>query len=394
MTKADIPLGGARFAALVALGIFFVLPASRANASAYEAGEPGPAGRLRVSRPTLAWKILPVEGTRISRVSFFLNSTPVPAIYLQAKQSVVYTPRDPLPPGDYVARCTVMLDGYWPVEREWRFTIAPDAGEPPAPDARQQRALALVNAYRQALALPPLRLDPRLCAAAAGHSAYLHANRLLTHDQQPGMQGFIGDGPAQRRAAFGYANGCFENLASGSTSVARALQGLFDAPYHRRAFLQPGSPDFGAGLVGDKTTLEIGATDAEGVVVYPADGQRDVPTEWSGNELPDPLWLHNAQGPVGYVISLFRFARTESSIHVDHAAVTTDAGHPVPAYLNTPDTDEHLESGILLIPRQPLRPGTTYHVAITARTGAGEDLSRSWRFTTAPLSQVLAASSP
>jgi len=382
-------------ALLLALGAALSGMTEAARASGYEAEEPGPVGTLRVSRPTLTWKVLPTGDTKVTGVSLTLNGAPVPADYAPGKQAVMYTPAEPLSPGAYAVKCTVTLDGEWPVSQEWRFTIAPSARVAvPPPDAGQKSALAVANVYRRTLGLPPLRLDPRLCAAARAHSDYLSRNRALAHDQQPDRPGYLAVRPAERRAVFGYSGGCFQNIDQGSRSVEQAVRGLFDAPYHRIAFLQPGSPDFGAGMVGDRTTLEVGTTDEAGVVVYPGDGQRSVPTYWQGNEIPDPLRLHPARGPVGYAITFFYFSPEGSRVRVSHARITGAQGAPVSFYLNTPQNDDHLQNGALLIPRQPLRPGVVYQVAVTATTETGEDLSRTWDFTTSAERQVVDSGAP
>lgn len=380
---------------LLAIGVVLLALTKPVRASEYEAAEPGPVGTLRVSRPTLSWKFLPVGDTKVTGVALTLNGAPVPAAYDPAKQAVIYTPAEPLGPGAYAVKCTVTLDGEWPVSEEWRFTIAPSAqASVPAPDAAQRNALTAANAYRRALGLPPLRLDPRLCAAARAHSDYLSRNRMLAHDQKPGQPGYLAANPDDRRAVFGYAGGCFENIDQGSRSVEQAVQGLFDAPYHRVAFLQPGSPDFGAGMVGDRTTLEVGTTEESGIVTYPGAGQRDVPTNWGGDEIPDPLRVHLARGPVGYAITYFYFSPSGDRIRVAHARITNGEGAPIPIYLNTPDNDDHLQNGALLIPRQPLRPGASYQVAVNAKTESGEDLSRTWNFTTTSERQMLGSPVP
>jgi uncharacterized protein YkwD len=388
-------------ALLLALGIGLIAGTKPARAAQYQAEAPGPVGELRVTRPALTWKVAPVGETKITEVELTLNGAPVPARY--AEQTVAYTPEEPLAPGPYAVKCTVMLDGEWPVSKSWQFSIsaAAQSGVAP-PDAVQKSALTIANAYRRTLGLPPLRLDPRLCAAARAHSDYLEKNGMLGHDQQPDRPGYLAGRPDQRRAVFGYAGGCYENIDQGSGSVEAAVRGLFDAPYHRIAFLQPGSPEFGAGIVGSRTTLEVGTTAESGIVVYPSDGQREVPTRWEGNELPDPLRLHVGRSPVGYAITFFYFSPQGGRVRVAHARLTNGQGAPVPIYLNTPENDEELKNGALLIPRQPLQPGGVYNVAVTATTESGETLSRTWKFTTsgerqlaqAPLTPDLAGGIP
>ena len=390
---SGLRLAQAQAALLLALGIGLIAGTKPARAVQYQAEAPGPVGELRVARPALAWKVLAVGESKITEVELTLNGAPVPARY--AENTVAYTPEEPLAPGPYTVKCTVVLDGEWPVSKSWRFSIAHTAQvQIPLPDAGQKSALAVANAYRSTLGLPPLRLDPRLCAAARAHSDYLEKNGLLAHDQRPDRPGYLAGRPAERRAVFGYAGGCYENIGQGSPTVEQAVRDLFDAPYHRLAFLQPGSPDFGAGTVGDRTTLEVGTTNDSGVVVYPGDGQRNVPTRWEGNELPDPLRLHPGRAPVGYAITFFHFSPQGGRVRVTQARLTNGQGAPVPIYLNTPENDDELKNGALLIPRQPLLPGGSYKVAVTATTETGESLSRTWSFTTSGERQLAEAPLP
>lgn len=380
------------------------------------AREPAPLGTVRVARPTIAWGVWPAdEETRVTSVALSLNGAPVGAAYVAGERRVVYAPTQALAPGRYAARCRVTFNGTWPVEKTWEFVVACDAApEVAAPNEQQQAALARANAYRRTLGLPDFTLDAGLCASATAHARYMNRPGRFGHAEQAGEPGYSGDDPAARNAAFGWAGGgCYETVSLGHTSARAAVAGLFDAPYHRIAFLQPGAPAFGAGFAGPACALEFGLAASHepaadpATVVYPAPGQSNVPLAWDANELPNPLRLHaNAAGtatikngaPVGYVITYACFgagaapargddenAPSTSRLRVAEATLTlADTGAAVPVWVNTPENDEHLDNAVFVIPRQPLRPGTTYRVNIAATTEAGQDVSRTWTFTTAP----------
>lgn len=393
-----------RFFAALALGLLFLVPsfnafaddtafaaaaASSGNAIEYQSFDPAPSGILRVTRPTVAWKIVPGGDSAVTEVTLTINQKRVKAAYDVSRQTVIYNPATPLAPGAYRVRCEIVLDESWNVEREWQFTIAQNAvSELPAPNELQQKALAEVNAFRRTVGLPALRLDARLCAAATGHSVYLSKNRVVEHEQQPGHPDFLGQNAGDRVATFGFAGGCFESISQGSRGVSGAVADLFHAPYHRASFLQPGAGGFGAGLIGDMATLLFGAAETETVVTYPAPGQKNIPLSWDGNEVPNPLRLHEGAqgGTVGYAITMFLFSPEAVRIKVAKAVLTTADGKPVPAYINTPANDDFLRNGVLILPKKALRPGTTYKVAITAATLSGQDISRSWSFTTVNVS--------
>ncbi len=375
---------------LLALSVLLLpLAASAAATATYHFHDPSPIGTLHVRQPVITWKVWPGNGLRIARVWLAVNGKAVPVAYSQEQRAVVYRCPKPLPVGSYAVTCRIEFDNSQSVERDWRFTVAGTAsgGLLPAPDSQQKAAWEIANALRQRIGLPPLRLDERLCAAATAHAAYLERNPWGGHEQRRGDPGFVGEHPAERTAAFGYPGACFENVAQGNPSLSSSLQTLFDAPYHRIAFLQPGSPEFGAGAVGRTVTLTFGQTEGEKIVRSPGDGQDDVPTVWQGGELPDPLRIHGASGTggsVGYPILLARFTARSSRIKLATATLTTDDGAIVPVYVNTPDNDDMLTNAVVLIPRRPLRPHTTYRVSVNLRAGNGAYTAHRWQFTTGP----------
>lgn len=351
----------------------------------WNSGTPGPTGVLRVTQPSVRWRVWRGDGAMVTEVRLTLNGAPVPATYAPEERSVVYDPPRPLPPGGYDVACRVAAERGDPIERAWQFSVARGARDrlaPPGPV--QQNALAAANAYRRRLSLPLLRLDDRLSAAAAAHVSYLERNRTTGHFEIPGRPGFAGVTPRERKAPFGYFGSGYEAVDYGSRSVVEAVRALFDAPYHRMPFLQPGPILFGAARSGRHTVLEFGASDKEGTVVYPAAGQRDVPVAWDDKERPDPLQIHGARGTVGYPITLFHFAPDRLTMRVTGTTLATASGKPVPFFLNDPENDPEMAAlnGVLIIPRRPLPPNTTFNVSVAAQTPLGRTVSRSWSFTT------------
>lgn len=384
------------------LAAFVVLVLAPGAARAAEmacrmAAEPSPVGIVHVARPSIGWGIWPsTAGTRVTNVVLTLNGARVPARYVEAERAVAYEPDDALAPGTYEAHCRVTFNQVWPVEKTWRFTVASGASARLAdPDERQAKAFLVANRFRRTLGLPDFSLDSRLCASALAHARYLDQTHGFGHAQQASLPGFVGAGPGERNAAFGFSGGCYEDMSSGVPSVAAPVRGLFDAPYHRIPFLQPGAPAFGAGFAGDNCALEFGMTTLAGaneqaVVVSPCHGETDVALSWDGVETPSPLRVHGdrAGGPVGYPIAFACFAPDSGAeggpvrLRVSRATLTVeDTSAAVPFLLNTPDNDDHLSNAVLLIPTHPLLAGTTYRVSIQAEAD-GRDVSRSWTFTT------------
>lgn len=369
-----------------AVGLFFPRPAAAAE---YRFYQPAPVGVLHVARPTITWKVWPTDAAlRVTRVALSVNGVRLSsAVYSEAERAVVYVCIRPLAPGDYRVSCQIQFARTQPTSpKEWTFTVASDAvANLPDPTEEQQDALALANKYRRLLGLPDFLMDARLCAAAGAHSEYMNRNGQIGHAQQAGRVGFVASRSWERMAAFGYAGGSYENVEYGSPTRSGALRGLFDAPYHRIPFMQPGAPVFGAGFAGKAATVLFGTTEDEATICSPCDGQRNVPLLWDGNETPNPLRIHEAEGrgPVGYPITLVHFSPNKTPLRVLSATlVAAPTGSAVPCWLNTPQNDDFLKYGVVLIPQKPLQPRTTYQVTVRAQTEAGAEVSRAWRFTT------------
>ncbi|MCC6443060.1 MAG: hypothetical protein IT210_06325 [Armatimonadetes bacterium] len=362
----------------------FLSLAACAGAWEYSAYDPAPSGVVRIARPDIVWRIRPGKDTEITDVSMTLNGQDVAVVYSESRQAVLYAPQSPLAPGAYEVDCKVVLNGRWPVTRKWRFTVSPEAvAEIPAPNEGQKAAWETANAFRQKIGLPPFRLDARLCAAASAHSRYLQMNGEFGHEESPGKAGYVGADLMMRLTAFGYGGGAYEDINLGRPTLGSAVRSLFDAPYHRIPFLQPGSPDFGIGTSGRITTLDFGRTALSETAVSPGDGQRGVPSAWNSIETPDPLRLHEVKRPVGYVIVFVYYTPDNERIRVTSAFLTDSRGREIPFFLNAPTNDNHLTNAVFLIPRQPLKPANTYTVSVDAYAASGKNISREWNFTTA-----------
>jgi len=117
------------------------------------------------------------------------------------------------------------------------------------------------------------------------------------------------------------------------------------------------------------------------VVLYPADGQKDVPLAFSP-EIPDPI-PESADKRAGYpVTAIF----SEGALVKDVKASLKDAdGREVAVWLSTPEKPaaaDYQRNTVGLIAQEPLKPATTSTVAIAARV-TGKPWLRTWSFTTA-----------
>ncbi len=364
------------------LGVLLSVPttlfASEAHSRAY-----GPQTLVRVSRPTLRWEVWPGPGSRLTEAAMTINGQDVDPTYDSRKRVLAYTPSQPLDPGTYKVECKVVVDDCLPVTKNWNFKVAAGAiSSLPEPTNDQLSEIGEINRLRRALKLPDLQVDPRLCAAAMAHTSYLDRNHMTGHYQNPGDPGFVGQSPADRLDAFGFAQGSWEGVDYGPLSASESVQRLFDAPYHRVPFLQPGASQVGAAFLPSHMTLEFGMSQETATVTSPADGQRNIPLSWHGPESPDPLAIHHEDGTCGYPIVFAHFTPMLDKIIVDGASLETALGAQVPFWLNTPANDKELDVAAFVIPRQPLSPNTGYTVTVNAHTKSGEDISRTWRFVT------------
>jgi uncharacterized protein YkwD len=120
------------------------------------------------------------------------------------------------------------------------------------------------------------------------------------------------------------------------------------------------------------------------VVMYPVDGQKDVPLVFAGNEVPNPIPDSKIQN-VGYPLTL-TFPRGTSVKNVT-ASLTDASGQPLEVWLSTPEKPANprfagqQRNTICLMAKLPLRFKTTYTVALAADV-AGRPWKYAYHFTT------------
>ncbi|AIE87200.1 putative S-layer associated protein [Fimbriimonas ginsengisoli Gsoil 348] len=313
-----------------------------------------------------------------------LDGKPVDAQYDPHARAVKYTPNKPMTPGAHNVDCRITFEGGASFDKKWvtRIAEAPLA-EFPSPTRDQVEAITAINDLRHALGLTTVVPDQRLNIAAFLHSSYLAKNNENGHAEKPGTPGFLGASGVERLEAYGYVGSCWEDVGFGSHSVTEAVNDLFDAPYHRIPFLQPGSIPFGSGYVDQRTTLEFGASDEGGVVVSPADGQTRVPCLWHNFERPNPLRSRATTTTVtGYPIVLAGFGTGFSRLHGVSARLAGPKGEPITCWLNKPENDDVLTSAAILIPQLPLRAKSTYTATFSAYDDEDRPIDKTVKFTT------------
>lgn len=135
------------------------------------------------------------------------------------------------------------------------------AARPAAPSAggvvaglsgERARVVELTNAERAAAGCAPLRADPRISAAAQGHSEDMAAQGYFAHDSRDGRDF------ADRITAAGYASPGAENIAMGQPDAATVVQDWMESPGHRKNILDCSLTTIGVGLADGYWTQDFG----------------------------------------------------------------------------------------------------------------------------------------
>ncbi|WP_344446074.1 CAP domain-containing protein, partial [Kitasatospora nipponensis] len=127
----------------------------------------------------------------------------------------------------------------------------------PAPKSLEQQLVDLINAQRAKAGCPSLRVDPRLHAAAQGHSDEMAAAGYFDHVDQHGGE------PSDRMTAAGYVWSLWgENLDRATSSPATVVKDWSDAAIHQQNMLNCQYTDAGVGTAtapdGLLWTLDLG----------------------------------------------------------------------------------------------------------------------------------------
>jgi uncharacterized protein YkwD len=317
-------------------------------------------------------------------VPFWLSSPEQPANPQHPKvqqNSVCLLARQPLRPGmRYVVRLAAIVEDH-PWQTTWSFTTR-DWGE----TRRDLSAdvLKRINARRQRAGLPTTKLDRPRSRACAAHAAYLFRNfaRLAGssfNDEQPSIPGYT---EAGRRIS----NRAWIAMDGGPEDVLRLL---LSSIYFRYKVLHPSLRSVAIGHAPSLSTGHIWVVEfsdpeptriTDAALLYPADGEKDVPTAYLAEEEPRPIPDREKIGGVAVTALLI----TASSVRGAKAQLMDEAGQEVPSWLLA--AEKPLIPGLAptlvgLVPKDPLRPGTTYRARLSARVG-GQPWSRSWSFTT------------
>ena len=223
---------------------------------------------------------------------------------------------------------------------------------------------------RRLVGLPPVSLDADLSRGCRLHARYLLTNldhpatpRLGMHNEDPKLPGYTAEGKAA---------GGDSVIAAGMPPIA-SIDDWMATFYHRVPLLEPDLGRIGfafvrGGPVGRFVVLNAtGGRGREPAIVYPGDGQNDVPRKGSDAG--------------GYPVTI-AFAAGKDVQQVE-AVLRDGKGKEIDVKLLTPENSEQARTAnaVVVVPRDPLPPGVACTITIKARVDR-KPWSRTWSFQT------------
>jgi hypothetical protein len=250
--------------------------------------------------------------------------------------------------------------------------------------------LERANCWRGYLGLPPLKPTRPAQAAVVAHRDWLvdrgevH-DRVAMLDEAVDSEGFTGATPYDREVASGSVE---TGTPEGSAAVwgwyvgdaSESLDRQLDHPWLRDALLQPVivGAGYAEGSIGGarRAYLDVVAAIPSGrrtarPVVFPKDGEEDVPTAWRDPFAGplDPLFRDTAWGyPVSITVSAQELVPTgwnPFGVSVASASIRPEGGEPVELVTRIPAAGQGalpLHTTVVLVPDRPLQPDTVYEV--------------------------------
>lgn len=275
------------------------------------------------------------------------------------------------------------LDG----EPYYRLTVAP------RPRVTPRDVAAHVNAIREKAGVPRLAFSGELSRACDLHALYVARNPvygLAAHDESPSGIGYTEEG------ARSGARGLLSQFRSVETPCD-AVDGILATLYHRAGLFETGASEIGVGWAFKRDgmgqlVLDLGPPGAPKPprttpILWPVPDQTDVPLEFGlgAGEQPNPVPDPGAKP--GYPVTLHFLQAGWRP--VDSEARLSIGARAVPCWVSTPERpalkDRPQPLVVCLIPKEKLKPSTTYTVGFSCRQGGVDGSprwSKEWSFTT------------
>lgn len=266
-----------------------------------------------------------------------------------------------------------------------------------------------MNCYRRVAKRPKGPVNPAVQEAVEGHRDWMEANApdLTLFSQVPGTPGYTGNSALQRLDAAGYtmpANGAllevglWADASYGLPSGGGLFDFWFEDPFARPAWLQHTVLAVGASE-GEYTVVyspTLGLDDqtrqllyfnviytrpstpyAEPAVVYPRNGQVDVPPDYVHLlDATDKLEIGRTYGfPITFTVGV-----SETGLEVTQASLrrvdTSEAAVPFQVILGDTGFLSGLSNTVIMVPDRPLSTGATYQANARLKSDQGERVAR------------------
>jgi len=285
-------------------------------------------------------------------------------------------------------------DASSPMARSDASTDISSCTQPPAgASANAVKAWSMLNKLRLAAGSGCMNTAPELLKSAQSHCDYKAMNRgnasctADAHSQIRGCPGFTGVDVQSREVAAGYPRqlAYTEVALTYGDNPDLAIPGWLVTPFHRIPMIDPWTTDMGWGGGPACDVIDFGrgmvSVPNDTIVVFPYDGQTNVPVSFNGLEAPQPP-APVGGWPSGYPISVYA-----QKLSVTEHVLTKD-GTDTPLVHTWLDTANPGNAGLrpyfsntALLYGAPFEPNTTYRVKLVG-SYAGGALNREWTFTT------------
>ncbi len=243
-----------------------------------------------------------------------------------------------------------------------------------------------------------LKFDPELSESCALHAHYLgmHPEQEKwpdAHEEYADKEGFTVEGA--------WAGTHSVIIFGDMRDYIDSIDGWMGTYYHRLPLIDPGLLRIGWGAEDRVVVMDTGSLSAPYekpfVVVWPYDGQKDVPTDFLGNEFPDPVPAATPNGEpeqdiLGYPVTLQTNPfNQDGAVDVLMKLFEKKSKAEVECWFSTPSNPTNPESAPggawCLMPKSHLKPNTEYRVTAewqkgSLQTKTGVQKSMEWTFRT------------
>lgn len=231
------------------------------------------------------------------------------------------------------------------------------------------RSVVSINDIRKALGIEDLFVNETLNKMTLNHSKYMHYNDALTSIEESDLLYFRGRYPWDRADYYEYNKDfIYEFVKKDFTSYMEAYLELQYDPVSRYTLLNPMYTDIGINHYESYLTYEFGGNtlEIEDAVIYPYNGQDNVPITWQGELLDiineDP---NISVEQVGLPITYAYYGENISYISTQKLSITNKTlDEPIKFSVIEPNTKYQLKNTLTLIPFKPYEYNTTYEVTM------------------------------